>query len=210
MHSLDDRLRALAEGLEDARPASTERIGRRATQLRRRRRLAATSGAVAAGLIVVVGAYAAFGWADRAGDVTTIDQPPTTEPAPTTASTLPRDTTSTTATEPDTTTPPPAAGPAAAGSLESATPAIRAACRQFYGSGLGEPELAGTCDQPRIEFRSDCYADRPATFVPGEGGCAYLGGYLAVFHGQDPQADGSGDFTFPVGDDVWFIHPESD
>jgi hypothetical protein len=211
MHSLDDRLRALAEGLEDARPASTDMIGRRATQLRRRRRLAATSGAVAAGLIVVVGAYAAFGWADRASDVTTIDQAPTTEPAPTTASTLPRDTTSTTATEPDTTRPPPAVSPAAPGSLESATPAIRAACRRFYGSGLGESELASTCDQPEIEFRSDCYANRPATFVPDEGGCAYLGGYLAVWHGEHPEiGDGTVDYRFPVDDDVWWIQPESD
>ena len=229
MHSLDDRLRALAEGLEDARPESTERIGRRATQLRRRR-LAAASGAVAAGLIVVVGVFAAIGWDDRASDVTTVDQPPTSEQAAATTSTLPRNTTSgsgAVATEPETTPPPEVdEGPAAPGSLQSAMTAIRAACRRFYGyqlvdvappagspgtSLLTESELVAKCDRPQIEFRSDCYAERPATFVPSEGGCAYLGGYLAVWYGEHPEiGDGTSDYRFPVDDDIWWIQPESD
>jgi len=79
---------------------------------------------------------------------------------------------------------------------------------------LTEPELADRCGRPQVEFRSDCSAPRPATFVPGEGGCAHLGGYLAVYYGTAPALPSgvANDpaYRFAVGDDVWWIVPESD
>ena len=112
------------------------------------------------------------------------------------------------------------------GDLTSATTAIRAACRRFYGSTivdlfpkpgftgtslLGAAELAEKCDERAVEFRSDCYAERPAQFVVADGGCAVLGGYLAVYYERPPEgADDPADNRFPVGDDVWWIFPESD
>jgi len=104
--------------------------------------------------------------------------------------------------------------PPVAGSLASATVAVRAACREFYDHDqrsfeelLKPEELAAQCDVPELEWRSDCHAERPAQFVPGDGGCAYLGGYLAVWHGQQTFEGGD---AFEVGDDVWTVVPESD
>lgn len=88
------------------------------------------------------------------------------------------------------------------GDLTSATTAIRAACRRFYGSTIvdlfPEPgytgtsllvaaELAEKCDKRPLEFRSDCHAERPAKFVVADGGCAVLGGYLAVYYERPPE-----------------------
>lgn len=235
MQSLDDRLRALAEALDDPRPEPGATIRRRASQLRRRRRLVQASGALAASVVVVAGAVAALSRDDGAGDVVTGSLPPTTATTtPSTASTVPGAGTSastTVAAPPATITSPPASAVEDPGGLTSATTAIRTACRRFYGydtvdgapgsggdttgtSLLTEPELAGRCDQPQPEFRGDCYAARPAAFVAGEGGCAVLGGYLAVFYGDPPEnpADGATDpmYRITVGDDVWWIYPESD
>jgi cytoskeletal protein RodZ len=229
VQSLDDRLRALAEALDDPQPAPKATIERRASQLRRRRRLVQASGALAASVAIVVGAAAALSGDDGAGDVVTGTPPPTTATTtPTTSSTLPPRVTSS-STPPATTTSPPASVMDDPGGLTSATSAIRSACRRFYGSAtvegapgadttgtslLTEPELAGRCDVPQPEFRADCYAARPETFVAGEGGCAVLGGYLAVFYGEPPENpwDGATDpmYRFAVGDDVWWIYPESD
>jgi hypothetical protein len=110
----------------------------------------------------------------------------------------------------------PAAG-TGQGTLESAMTAVRQACRRHYGRTGGpedrprtEAELSATCDEPTIEWRSDCYADRPAQFEAGAGGCAYLGGYLPVWYGSQPFADEYGTWYFTVGDEVWTIGPESD
>jgi hypothetical protein len=257
VQSLDDRLRALAEALEDPEAASKATIERRAAQLRRRRRLVLASGAAAATVAVVVGAVAGFDRNDDRGIVTTDNGPSTTEA--TTLPTQPETTTSVSTTVPttatSTTTPgsdpgsdsgadtgadrgsDPATVPGAdspeegPGDLASATTAIRSACRRFYGydvadldpapgedtSGttlLAEPALVARCDDPPVEFRGDCYAQRPATFVAGEGGCAVLGGYLAVYYGDHPAGtwDGVDDpmYRFTVGDDTWWIYPESD
>ena len=61
----------------------------------------------------------------------------------------------------------PPAGPGE-GTLKSATTAIRIACRRFYDSTGGpedrpltDSELAAQCDEAMIEWRSDCYAERP-------------------------------------------------
>ncbi len=101
------------------------------------------------------------------------------------------------------------------GSLASATVAVRAACREFFAQDsanfdvlLSSDELAQKCDEPAIEWRSDCYAERPPAFVAGEGGCAYLGGYLAVWHGR--QSFSEPHWLFEVGDEVWTVIPESD
>lgn len=42
----------------------------------------------------------------------------------------------------------------------------------------------GGRDEPDIEWRGDCYTQRPAAFVPGVGGCGYLRGYLSVWYGR--------------------------
>jgi hypothetical protein len=116
---------------------------------------------------------------------------------------------------------PPPSPSGTAGDLASATAAIRQACRRFYGSDaadtstgtslLGEPALVERCDEPAVEFRSDCYAERPPAFVPADGGCAVLYGYFAVFFDQPPAGFPSGaEHAFRVGDDEWWIYPESD
>jgi hypothetical protein len=103
------------------------------------------------------------------------------------------------------------------GTLESATAAIRQACRRHYGRTGGpadrprtESELSATCDQPAIEWRSDCYAERPPQFVAGAGGCAYLSGYMPIWYGRQSFAEEYGDWYFTVGTEVWTVGPESD
>ena len=104
--------------------------------------------------------------------------------------------------------------PPASGSLASATIAVRAACREFYDHSqenseelLTPEELTAQCDVPDVDWRSDCYAERPAQFVPSDGGCAHLGGYLAVWYGRQTFEGGG---AFDVGDEVWTVIPESD
>lgn len=245
MQSLDDRLRALAEALEDPEVASKATLERRAAQLRRRRRFVVATGTAAATVAVVVGAVAGFDRNDDRGIVTTDTGPSTTESTP--RPTQPETTTSVSTTVPttETSTTAPGSDPGSdpgpdtgvdspeevPGDLASATTAIRSACRRFYGydiadldpapgedtSGttlLTEPALVARCDDPPVEFRGDCYAQRPATFVPGDGGCAVLGGYLAVHYRDHPAGtwDGVDDpmYRFTVGDDTWWIYPESD
>lgn len=105
------------------------------------------------------------------------------------------------------------------GGLESAAVAVREACRRFYGYDAAEnqsgtvpisPEaLAARCDQPAIEWRSDCYDTQvPDDFEPRVGGCAYLGGHLAVHYG-DAAGDSGAVFEGADGD-RWWIVPESD
>jgi hypothetical protein len=232
VQSLDDRLRALAEALEDSQPAPRAVIERRASQLRWRRRGVQAAGAMAASIMVAAATVAVLHAHDDAAVVTN-SRPPTSEATVTTTATAPPGQTSasTVPTSPGTTPSDPTTVAERPGSLTSATTAIRSACRRFYGfnvtdvspppggnttgtSLLTEPELASRCDQPRIEFKAGCYAPRPATFVPGEGGCANLGGYLAVYYGApaDPTSGYATDPThrFQVGDDVWWIYPESD
>ena len=106
----------------------------------------------------------------------------------------------------------------AAGSLESATDAVRQACRAFYGFDLdedlntvplSEPELQERCDRGEITWVEDCYDEtRPDHFTANAGGCAVLGGYLAVTHGAPPAGDEM--YLFRVGQDSWTIRPESD
>ncbi len=104
--------------------------------------------------------------------------------------------------------------PPAAGSLASATAAVRAACREFYyldpanlDERLTAEELAAQCDESPIEWRSDCYHQRPTQFVPGDGGCAHLGGYLAIWLGRQPYEAGD---VFEIDNDEWHVIPESD
>ena len=111
---------------------------------------------------------------------------------------------------------------AEAGDLATASKAIREACRRFYGYDVDLDEPTGTtliteaqaverCDAPTIQFRDDCYAERPPSFVPGVGGCADLGGYLAVYHLAPPEGGAPDElYRFSVGEDVWWIYPESD
>lgn len=110
---------------------------------------------------------------------------------------------------------------AAPGSAASAAVAVRGACARFYGvdHNINEPgstplapdELSRRCDEPPIEWRADCYAeDVPDTFEPGVGGCAVLGGYLAVRYGDDVVTDGGGAVFDGANGDRWWIVPESD
>lgn len=103
------------------------------------------------------------------------------------------------------------------GTLERAATAVRQACRRFYGQDLAEvdralteAELVAACDEPDIEWRGDCYTQRPAVFVPGVGGCAHLRGYLAVWYGRQPFAADHPPWYFDVGGETWTIVPESD
>jgi hypothetical protein len=77
--------------------------------------------------------------------------------------------------------------------------AIRQVCGRFYPD---DP-----CDGP-VKWRPDCDADRPASFLTGDGVCAHLGGDLAVYAGARPDA--LPEQTFTVNDSVWTIVPESD
>lgn len=219
MDDFEDRLHALGALLEDADPMPKATIERRAARLRQRRRLLQTAGAVAASLVVIAGSAAMLTRDDDSDDVTTDAPPPKEEPTTSTPETTLPTTSSSTSTVPTSSEP-------VRGDLASATTAIRAACRQYYGydmddnqttgtSLLAEPELASRCDDPQPEFRSDCYAERPAAFVPGEGGCAVLYGHLAVYYDQPPDSSDPADTNdpthrFAVGDDVWWIYPESD
>lgn len=102
--------------------------------------------------------------------------------------------------------------------VDRASTAVRLACRRFYGVDpsvdddpdvvLTEPQLVERCDAPAIEWRDDCYADRPPRFVVRDGGCAHLGGYLAVWAGT--RADARSDQRFSVDGTTWTIFPESD
>jgi hypothetical protein len=103
------------------------------------------------------------------------------------------------------------------GTLERASTALRQACRRFYDHDLAEvdralteAELVAACDEPEIEWRGDCYTQRPAVFVPGVGGCAHLRGYLAVWYGRQPFAADHPPWYFDVDGDPWTIVPESD
>ena len=103
------------------------------------------------------------------------------------------------------------------GTLERASTALRQACRRFYDHdltevdrALTEAELVAACDEPEIEWRGDCYTQRPAVFVPGVGGCAHLRGFLAVWYGRQPFAADHPPWYFDVDGDPWTIVPESD
>lgn len=224
MNDLDDRLHALGELLEDGDPMPKATIERRAARLRQRRLVIQAVGAVAASLAVVAGSAAMLTRDDNTNDVSTNSPPPDEEPTTTAPETTLPTTTSTDSTTTSTESETPTEPVQVAGDLPSATTALRAACREFYDfvaddnqttgtSILAEPELANRCDSPAPEFRSDCYAERPATFVPGEGGCAVLYGHLALYYGEPPDSsDYANDprHRFAVGDDVWWIYPESD
>ena len=84
----------------------------------------------------------------------------------------------------------------------------------FYGTdmdgkALPEATVRSKCDLPPIEWRGDCYAARPPAFVPRDGGCAVVGGYLAVWFGR-PDFPVDNAWKFRVGDDDWVVIPESD
>ena len=207
--------------LDDPNPPSpgavlAERV--RAEGRRRRVRRVRIIGGACAVLTLAASAALARPWTEGEAQGVTSDAP--------------RSTASTTSTEPQGTAgsttsstklePAPGATPStpstdplpAAGSLASATAALRAACREFYylkpvnfEEHLTPEELAAQCDEPRIEWRSDCYAQRPAQFMPGDGGCAHLGGYLAIWFGRQPFEAGN---VFVIGDDEWHVIPESD
>jgi hypothetical protein len=129
--------------------------------------------------------------------------------APTVASAAPAPAGATPSTVPET-------GPGQ-GTLERASTAVREACRRFYDRdlqdeqrALAEDELVAVCDEPDIEWRGDCYTQRPGAFVPGVGGCAYLRGYLSVWYGRQPFAADHPAWYFTVADETWTITPESD
>jgi len=235
--NLDDDLRAaLDQGDEPPARDSFDDVRARAGRLRRRRsarRMGAFAATVGVVVVGVVAGTAGDGKTVSVGDgtITTAPEPTVPDPTSTVSAVAPATaatstTTATSAGPPTTASSSTTSSTVAAqerGSLDSATMGIRSACRRFYGydvdlnestgtSLLPEAELASRCDQPDVEFRSDCYAERPATFTPGEGGCAVLGGYLAVYFTDPPAGDGTADdqFRFPVGDSVWWIYPESD
>ena len=96
------------------------------------------------------------------------------------------------------------------GDIVSARVAIRRACRRFYSYGT-QAEIDRECGRGRIGWRSDCYADRPSRFIPRNGGCAYLRGYLAVwFLPAYPTRPVYPPHIFRVGQSTWVIQPESD